>query len=53
MPAPISLVVRKFVDGNKAQRTRLSRTVIESHPDREKIIAQIEALGLIYTYKKN
>jgi len=41
------------MDGTKAQRGRISRHIIESHPDREKIIEMIEAQGESYTYKKN
>ena len=46
--ASVSLVVRKFIQGNDNYRRALHAHVIDIHPERERIIRLIEEQGVKY-----
>ena len=48
MPATVSLVVRKFVDGNDNYRKALHTNLIDTHPQRDDIVRLIEEQGVKY-----
>jgi hypothetical protein len=47
MPAPVTLLARKFTDGDKMYRTSL-RPSIDAHPQRDRIVELIEAQDINY-----
>lgn len=48
MAATVKLIVRKFVCGNDNYRRALHTHLIDTHPERETIIRQIEEQGVTY-----
>lgn len=49
MAATVELIVRKFIDGNDNYRKALHTHLIDTHPQRDEIIRQIEDQGVKYS----
>jgi hypothetical protein len=47
MAAPVTLLVRKFMDGSKMYKKSL-RPSIDAHPERDRIVEKIEEQGVNY-----
>jgi hypothetical protein len=49
MAATVELVVRKFIEGNDNYRKSLHEHLIDTHPDRDRIVEMIEERGVRYS----
>jgi hypothetical protein len=49
MAAPVELIVRKFIDGNDNYRKSLHEHLIDTHPERDKIVEMITDAGVNYS----
>lgn len=49
MAATVELIVRKFIDGNDNYRKSLHEHLIDTHPDRDRIVELIEKAGIDYS----
>lgn len=49
MAATVELIVRKFIDGNDNYRKALHTHLIDTHPQRDEIIRQLEDQGVKYS----
>jgi hypothetical protein len=49
MAATVELIVRKFIEGNDNYRKSLHEHLIDTHPDRDRIVEMIEENGVRYS----
>jgi len=49
MAATVELIVRKFIEGNDNYRKSLHEHLIDTHPDRDRIVEMIEKNGIRYS----